>query len=216
VSAVHRQHQSGFTYIGLLIAVAVMGLMLTMVARVWATTEERERETQLLWVGHAYRTAIASYFAAGHHFPATLQELLQDDRTPVPRHHLRRLYPDPMTGKPDWSLVLTADGQGIMGVASGAKSAPIKRKGFELFDQAFTDADCVCLWQFIYYPNRFSRGAVGQTIGGNGALTPGNTQGQQLKAPDTFRPGTINSLPPSTFGPDAAASPAPVLPAGSN
>ena len=129
--------QRGFTYIGLLMAVVIMGLVLTLVGRVWSTTEQRERETQLLWVGHAYRLAIASYFASGHRFPARLEDLLQDDRTPVPKRHLRRLYADPMTGKADWSLVLTPDGQGIMGVASSSKIAPIKRRGFDFRDQAF-------------------------------------------------------------------------------
>ena len=175
--------QRGFTYIGLLMAVVIMGLMLTVVGRVWSTSEQRERETQLLWVGHAYRLAIASYFASGHRFPARLEDLLQDERSPVPKHHLRRLYADPMTGKADWTLVLTPDGQGIMGVASSSKIVPIKRRGFDFRDQAFTDTDCACLWQFVYYPNRFSRG--GQTTTGNSALDPANTQGQAPKPVDT-------------------------------
>src|SRR5215468_8808027 len=92
------RRQGGFTYLGLLMAVVVMGLMLTVAGRVWSTTEQRERETQLLWAGHAYRMAISSYFAKGHQYPATLEQLLTDDRSPVPLHHLRRLYIDPMTG----------------------------------------------------------------------------------------------------------------------
>ena len=168
--------QRGFTYIGLLLAVAVMGLMLTIAAQVWSTTEQRERETQLLFVGDAYRLAIGAYFAGGHRFPETLQDLLVDERTPVPRHYLRRLYPDPMTGKADWTLVLTADGQGIMGVASSSEGARrMKRRNFTYQDRAFTDADCVCLWQFIYSPNRFTPG-TGPTVGGDAALTPANTQ----------------------------------------
>src|SRR6267154_2069108 len=65
--------QRGFTYIGLLVVIVIMGLGLTVVGRVWSTTEQRERETQLLFVGHAYRLAIASYFATGHQYPHTLQ-----------------------------------------------------------------------------------------------------------------------------------------------
>jgi type II secretory pathway pseudopilin PulG len=149
--------QRGFTYIGLLVAVMLMGLMLTVVSRVWSTTTQRERETELLFIGHAYRMAIASYFANGHRFPATLQDLLQDERWPVPKHHLRRLYPDPITGQADWNLVLTPNGDGIMGVVSNSNRAPIKRDGFEPIDQAFKDADCYCSWLFVYYPNRFSR-----------------------------------------------------------
>jgi len=55
--------QAGFTYIGLLIAVVIMGLMLTVAGRVWSVTEQRERETQLLFAGDAIRMAIAGYFA---------------------------------------------------------------------------------------------------------------------------------------------------------
>src|ERR1700732_222237 len=91
--------QQGFTYLGLLFAVGIMGLMLTVVARVWRTTVQREREAQLLWAGHAYRMAISSYFALGHQYPATLQDLLTDERFPVPKHHLRRLSPDPLDGE---------------------------------------------------------------------------------------------------------------------
>jgi type II secretory pathway pseudopilin PulG len=190
-----RRAQGGFTFIGLLVAVVVMGLMLTMVARVWSTTEQRERETQLLFVGHAYRAAIASYYAYGHKFPSSLNELLQDDRFPLPKRHLRRLYPDPMTGQADWSLVLTPDGQAIMGVVSSSKVTPIKRAGFPLEDEAFKGADCYCGWQFAYYANRFNRPTT-QT--GTGTLDPGSTSTLAPRTLGTFSPGHMTSLPSNT------------------
>jgi type II secretory pathway pseudopilin PulG len=199
--------QRGFTYIGLLMTVAIMGLLLTLVARVWATTEQREREKQLLWVGHAYRMAISSYFAAGHRFPATLQDLLQDERTPVPTHHLRRLYPDPMSGKPDWTLVLTPDGQGIMGVNSSTKVVPLKRRNFDFNDQAFEDSDCICQWQFVYYPSRYMRGVGNPTTTGGSALTPANTEGQAGKPVDSFKPGTISTQSPNSASPLSSGNP---------
>ena len=113
--------QRGYTYIGLLVSVVILGLLLTIVARVWSTTEQRERETQLLWIGHAYRMAISSYFSMGHQYPLTLEVLLTDDRFPVPKRHLRQLYADPMTGKADWTLI-TNPGGGIMG-ANGRLAA---------------------------------------------------------------------------------------------
>jgi type II secretory pathway pseudopilin PulG len=150
--------QSGFTFIGLLVAVVVMGLLLTVASRVWSVTEQRERETQLLFAGDAIRQAIASYYAFGNQFPPSLESLLADERSPVPRHYLRRLYADPMTGKPDWTPLLASDGVGIMGVASSSKLVPIKRKGFELVDSGFEDSDCYCRWLFIYLP--LTRGHV--------------------------------------------------------
>lgn len=186
--------QRGFTYLGLLVAVAIMGLMLTLVSRVWSTTEQRERETQLLFVGHAYRLAIASFYANGHRFPSTLDELLQDDRFPVPKHHLRRLYPDPMTGHADWTPVLTADGQGIMGIGSSSRAAPIKRRNFDLADEGFRDTDCYCFWQFVYHPNRFSR-AVNPA--GGASPTPGNGTPSKPGTP-AFNPGHLTPLPPGS------------------
>ncbi|MDB6042163.1 MAG: type secretory pathway, pseudopilin PulG [Gammaproteobacteria bacterium] len=146
--------QAGFTYIGLLVAVVIMGLLLTIVSRIWTVTAQRERETELLFAGDAIRVAIAGYFANGHQYPLSLQLLLADDRSPVPKRHLRRLYPDPMTGSPDWTLIYAPDGVGIMGVASSSTRAPIKRRNFPLIDVAFEDSDCYCEWQFVYVPRR--------------------------------------------------------------
>jgi type II secretory pathway pseudopilin PulG len=188
------RQQRGFTYLGLLVAVVILGLMLTVVNRVWSTTEQREREKQLLFVGHAYRMAIASFFASGHRFPSTLDELLKDERFPIPKRHLRRLYPDPMTGRADWTLVLTPDGQGIMGIASSSSAAPIKRRNFDSADVAFNDVDCYCFWQFIYYPNRLNRWPT--ATGSSGTPTPGNTSPAAPSTP-AFNPGHLTTLPVS-------------------
>jgi hypothetical protein len=177
--------------------------MLTVASRVWTTTEQRERETQLLFIGHAYRMAIASYFVTGHQFPHTLQDLVQDDRFPIPKRHLRRLYPDPVTGKADWSLILTPSGQGIMGVASSSQATPRKRDGFDLIDQVFKGADCYCLWRFVYYSNRFNRPVTtGTTINSNpdGSTGSFNTP---AGAPTPFRPGQIGTITPHSASPTA-------------
>jgi type II secretory pathway pseudopilin PulG len=147
--------QAGFTFIGLLVAVVLMGLMLTVASRVWSVTEQRERETQLLFAGDAIRMAIAGYYASGHQYPLSLQLLLMDDRSPVPKRYLRRLYIDPLTGSADWTLIHASDGVGIMGVVSSSKLAPIKRKNFSVLDASFEDSDCYCAWQFVYVPRRY-------------------------------------------------------------
>lgn len=201
-----RQH--GFTYIGLLVAVVLMGLLLTLVARVWSTTEQREREIQLLYIGHAYRMAISSYFALGHRYPTTLQDLLTDERFPVPKHHLRRLYADPMTGHADWSLILTPSGQGVMGVASSSQAKPVKLDGFELIDQAFKGADCYCSWQFIYYANRWNR-AVGTGAPTNSSGSPGTFQPGRLETLPSGQPGTLDPGSPNSLSPGAGVNPFP-------
>ncbi|MBV8403130.1 MAG: type II secretion system protein, partial [Gammaproteobacteria bacterium] len=99
------RRESGFTYLGLMAAIVILGILLSMAGRVWSFSEQRDKEAQLLWVGHAYRDAIASYYVHGGQFPQSLEQLLQDDRSPVPLRHLRQLYPDPMTGAADWTLI---------------------------------------------------------------------------------------------------------------
>jgi type II secretory pathway pseudopilin PulG len=154
-----RPLQAGFTYIGLLVTVVIIGLMLTAASRVWSVSEQRERETQLLFVGDEIRMAIAGYFASGHQYPLSLQDLLTDSRSPTPRRYLRRLYFDPMTRDADWTLV-PAPGGGIMGVASRSMLKPIKRTGFSQIDVGFENADCYCAWQFVFEPHYYNRRTV--------------------------------------------------------
>ena len=144
----------GFTYIGILIAVALMGIALAAIGTVWGTTVKREREQELLFIGHEYRSAIARYYRAGGggtRYPQALEDLLNDQRSPVPRHHLRRLYRDPMTGLADWELI-PSPGGGIMGVRSTSQAQPIKRANFDTADSGFETAESYKDWQFIYQP----------------------------------------------------------------
>ena len=148
--------QSGFTYIGLLIAVMLMGIMSSAAATLWSFSAQREREAELLFIGHQYRQAIAAYYAAGgtgFQYPRELQDLLEDNRAPSPRRFLRQLYRDPMTGQADWQLIRTNDG-GILGIVSNSHAKPIKRSNFRDVDSAFELTECYCDWQFVYQPRR--------------------------------------------------------------
>jgi type II secretory pathway pseudopilin PulG len=145
-----RRRPAGFTYIGLLVAVALLGLLLSAAGEVAATAGRRERETQLLWVGHEYRTAIAGYWRMRRAYPKALQDLLGSaPDAPFQVRWLRRLYPDPMTNAVDWVLLPAPDG-GIMGVASSSKRAPIKVARFDEVDRDFVDARTYGDWQFAF------------------------------------------------------------------
>jgi type II secretory pathway pseudopilin PulG len=147
-----KRGERGFTYLGLLALVVVIGLLLSAAGEVAATAAQREREAQLLWVGHEYRAAIARYWTRKRVYPRSLEELVgssPDD--PIPVHDLRRLYPDPMTNAIDWTLVQAPAG-GIMGVASSSKRAPLKTAGFDDADQDFAKATAYSDWQFTFVP----------------------------------------------------------------
>lgn len=152
-----RRSAGGFTYVGLLALVVLIGLMLAAAGEVAATAAQRERETQLLWIGHEYRAAIGRYWRHKRVYPQTLQELLgAAPDAPVQVRYLRRLYPDPMTNAVDWVLV-PAPSSGIIGVTSSSKRAPLKTGHFDDADQDFADASAYSDWQFTFRPGKVRR-----------------------------------------------------------
>ena len=143
----------GFTYVGLLIAVALIGIGLAAVGQVWSTAAKRERERELLFVGGQFRQAIGSYFEASpgvKQYPHQLEDLLQDQRFPVVKRHLRKIYLDPMTGKRDWGLM--TQGDQILGVYSQSRDKPLKTDNFDSADSAFASSNAYSDWRFVYAP----------------------------------------------------------------
>lgn len=152
-----RRGSAGFTYLGLLALIVLIGIMLAAAGQVAATSAQRDREAQLLWVGHEYRAAIGRYWIQRRTFPQALDELLGTaPDAPAPARYLRRLYPDPMTNAVDWVLV-PAPGGGIMGVASSSQRAPLKTAGFDDVDLGFADAKTYAEWQFTFVPGASRR-----------------------------------------------------------
>jgi type II secretory pathway pseudopilin PulG len=143
------RREAGFTYIGLLVLIALIGYMLAVAGQVAATAAQRERERELLFIGHAYRHAITLYFRQNHRYPMALADLLESTTAgPLPVHYLRRLYPDPMTRALDWVL-LPGPGDSIMGIASSSTAEPFKHSGFDDVDVGFADAQTLRDWEFI-------------------------------------------------------------------
>lgn len=103
--------QRGFSYLLLLFAVAALGIASAGSALLWSTLAQTERERELLFIGGEFSRALQRYFDASpaepKRYPATLQELLEDKRQPMPLRHLRKIYFDPMTRTQDWGLVVS-------------------------------------------------------------------------------------------------------------
>jgi type II secretory pathway pseudopilin PulG len=144
--------QRGFTYISVLFLVAMMSGGLALIGEVWHTASVREKEAELLHIGNEYRKAIERYYRSGpRQYPKTLADLTKDPRQPGTVRHLRRLYPDPITGKDEWGLVKSNDG-GFAGVYSLSDNAPLKNSGFAVRDAAFEGKAKYSDWQFIFAP----------------------------------------------------------------
>ncbi len=162
----------GFTYLGLLFALVVIGLALGAAGTLWSVSKKRDREQQLLWTGGEIRRAIAHYQQAGPAgikiFPRTLEDLVEDRRGPLLVRHLRRAYLDPMTGG-EWQMIRGVDGE-LLGVASRSTGVPMKQQGFTEQDRAFANAGCYCDWRFVYVPVPV---AAGQRKPAAGSPLPG-------------------------------------------
>lgn len=161
-----RQWNAGFTYIGLLLAVVFFGLGSVGVARVLASSERVERETELLFVGNQFRQAIESYYTANAgaaRYPQKLEDLLLDPRFPATKRHLRKVCIDPITATTEWGLIKAPDG-GIMGVHSLSDREPMKRANFDFANQGFEEIAKQVSdrpysyrdWQFAYLPGNQS------------------------------------------------------------
>ena len=124
---------AGFTYVGLLILVAIMGVMLATIGTFWHTTQQRAKEKQLLFVGNQFSRAITAYYlnspGGAQQFPKKLEDLVQDKRYPTTTRYLRKIFADPFTASTNWGLIKSADG-GIVGVYSLSDIEPIKKDNF--------------------------------------------------------------------------------------
>jgi type II secretory pathway pseudopilin PulG len=146
-----KSAQSGFTYLFVLMLVALIGMGLAMAGTLWHTESQRERETELLFIGDQYRQAIRSYYEldpAQPRLPQSIDDLLEDDRRPDIVRHLRRAWRDPLTGG-ELALIRDPGTRGIVGVYSPAPGHPFKTAGFPAADEAFTGAKSYQGWRFV-------------------------------------------------------------------
>ncbi len=148
-ASARRGRQRGFGYLMVLFALAAMGLTLAGAGEVWHTAARRDKEAELLFVGQQFRLALASYRdrspVGSPTAPATLEELLQDRRFPMPVRHLRRVWRDPLTNDTAWALVKAGDR--IVGIHSRSTAEPV-RTAFESRDAAFAGKASYNQWVF--------------------------------------------------------------------
>jgi len=142
--------QRGFTYMAFLLFIAVAGAGLAAYGELASHAAQREKEAELLFRGEQYRDAIASYYKKEQRYPAKLADLVEDKRYPMPVHHLRRLYKDPVTGG-DFGMV-EAPGGGVMGVFSRSEEEPVKTGNFSTKNQAFNEKRKYEDWKFVHSP----------------------------------------------------------------
>jgi len=197
--------QVGFTYLTVMFIIAILLGGLAIVGETWETSARREKEAELLFIGNQYRRAIGLYYLAtpgpNKMYPRQIEDLLKDPRQPGTMRHLRKLFPDPMTGK-EFVVIKGADG-GVQGVASSSELAPLKVANFRVRDAIFEGAQKYSEWKFIHTPPP-AVVAPGAKPAAGAASGPAGTAPASGAAP-AQAPGTSAPNPPG--GPMQGAKP---------
>ncbi len=119
----------GFTYLVLLWWVAISAMMLAALGQQWQLESRRQRELELVFRAEQIMAALVAFRCATADgrpsAPQHLHELVHDVRGATPKHHLRRLWPDPITGG-GWGLIRQPSEDGITGVYSLATGTPLR------------------------------------------------------------------------------------------
>lgn len=147
---------AGFTLIAAMVMVVVIGIMLGAASQSWQTLMKREREAELLFRGSQYRDALARWYKPRPGQPPTqqtrspneLKDLLEDPLSQEKVRYLRRLYPDPITGK-DFEPIRDVNKR-IIGVKSTSTYPPLKKGNFPEDLKELADKNSYSDWQFVY------------------------------------------------------------------
>ncbi|PLY46321.1 type II secretion system pseudopilin PulG [Janthinobacterium sp. ROICE36] len=147
------RRQRGFTYLGLIILVAILGLVGAAGLKMGSLLQRQAAEQELLDIGAQFADALQSYAGATPagqpQQPQNLAALLRDPRFPQVRRHLRKLYVDPITGRAEWGLLYQPGSTGIIGVHSLSQAAPLKVANFEARFTGFEGKVHFSEWRFM-------------------------------------------------------------------
>jgi len=167
-----NRFDAGFTYLGLLILLAIMGIVSAVALQVGVAVHRRVAEESLLNVGAEFSRALESYRrvtpAGQAEEPSTLQDLLRDPRFPGVVRHLRKLYHDPITGQQEWGIQRSEESKLIVGVFSLSGVQPIKVANFDIRFQDFVGKSSYQQWVFT----SAQAGEGAGSPGGAGSIDP--------------------------------------------
>ena len=195
-----KRRQGGFTYLGLIVFVFIIGLVGAATLKVEAMLRRAQLERELLDAGMQFGLALDSYAAATPRgqprAPMRLENLLRDQRFPNPRRHLRKLFIDPVTGKAEWGLVRAGEAGPILGVHSLSQATPLKQANFEPYFAGFENREHLAQWRFMARET----GAQVQPVVAGQPLAPPAT-------PPPPQPTTLDPEPPQDEPPPEPQQP---------
>jgi type II secretory pathway pseudopilin PulG len=123
-----RRGEEGFALLGVVVAIFLVLLVLSVAAPKVAQDLRREREVEAVRRGNQYVRAIQVYYRKFGRYPGSIEQLEKTNNI----RFLRQKYVDPLTGKADWRLIHVGEakttvkgffGQPLTGIAPGLGSA---------------------------------------------------------------------------------------------
>lgn len=197
--------QSGFTYLGLIILVSVIGMVGAATLKIGALMQRAQVEEELLDIGAAFSTALQSYAGATPKgqplHPPSLQELLKDPRSPALLRHLRKVFVDPATGGTEWGIVYQAGGTGVVAVYSLSQAKPLKIGNFDARFVGFDGKQRLSDW-------KFTAGASAPVLPAPSSPMTGAPVEAALPAPEVLAPPETPPAQPEEQVEDKATPPA--------
>ncbi len=115
--------EEGFALVGLIVAIFIILLTLSVAAPTVARALRREREVEAVHRANEYVNAIRRYHLKTGAYPGSIDQLEKTNNI----RYIRQAYNNPMTGKPDWRLIKVGEsktsvkgffGQPLAGLAS--------------------------------------------------------------------------------------------------
>jgi type II secretory pathway pseudopilin PulG len=132
-----RTPQRGFTYLILLFAIAILGISLATTGVIWSTESRLSKERELEFIGQAFVQAIESYYNSTpgevKSYPQAPDDLVKDTRFLFTKRHLREIYVNPFTNRPDWRYITSAS-NGITGIEASLRDNQSKKFVFQPHD----------------------------------------------------------------------------------
>ena len=198
------RRQAGFTYLGMIIFVFIIGMVGAATLKVGSLLQRAQAETELLEIGAQFSAALRSYAEATPRGqppqPLSLQELLRDPRFPNPRRHLRKIFVDPVSGQAEWGLVRAGDGGRILGVHSLSQAQPLKLAKFDDRFPNFENKQHLADWKFM----AAGQGALAPARPGR---QPGMPQAQPVMTPPVEAPAGPAAAPVAAQAPMQEVAP---------
>ena len=166
------RNERGVTYLMLMCAIVLIGVVTSVAAKQWKMMVQRELEADLLARGIEIQQALELYsttMKAGRVTPGGVYPQSLADLTRLPKPFLRKVYFDPM-GHGEWDYLRSPTG-GIMGVRSRSKAKPIRQHGFPPAVQHFEGRERYDQWVF-QYPNSSTVNQIPQVLQGTTPAPP--------------------------------------------